>query len=391
MDKILRRVRMAERQAVRRNKRIKDRNYGLDKRIRLREVGGLRREAGMDLNRAIKARHEDYDLGPIAPRRDVSKLNEFGHHWGSISTERALLNVKLTEHQRAARAAWAGGVDYLCIRPDDRVVVLEGPYKGQIATIKSINRNTMAVDLGVLMANTTIPTFLVDDGRTPVESVATLIPISSVRLVYPLPHPVTGKVRDVIVRELKPVKIHHDRPTRTSRWTRIIPGPNIRIPWPEPKPTEYQDQPADTLRIDVEERTFVPTLLRAPIPETVVDELRNRYSKFRTRHTEEYVAKMQREEDAKKRSKKAADKMLLPLQEYNRKLRDLRRARGQPVLTEEMLERIGDVIIRNQALRASGGTSSSSLSVGEVQKAVAQLSIAKETAKTPSTQAQPKA
>ncbi|KAK4189901.1 hypothetical protein QBC35DRAFT_123973 [Podospora australis] len=390
MDKILRRVRMAERQVVRRNKRVAEKNYAMEKQKRLRETGGMHKEAGNDLYKAIKARHEDLELGPIAPRRDVMQLDKFGNHWGSISSERALLSAKLTKEQKQARAAWCGGPDYVCLAVGDRVVVLDGPYRGQIAKIENIKRDTLALDLGMLQTNTTIPLYMSTDNTTPVEAINGLIPISSVRLVHPLPHPETGKVRDVIVRELKPVKINHDRVTRKSTWVRIIPGPNIRIPWPAPKPKKIEDYPVDTLRIDVEERTFVPTLLRAPMPETVLDELRNRYSKFRTRHTEEYIAKIQAEEDAKKKAKKAADKMLLPLQEYNRKLRDLRRARGQPVLTEEMLERIGEVIARNKALRESGGAASSTpskpSSMEKVQKAVEQLSIADDAAKTPKTQ-----
>lgn len=148
MDKILRRVRMAERQVARRNKRRQQQAYAAEKNRRIQEVARLRRQASYDIGAAVKARHEDLELGPLAPRRDVSKVDPYGNYWGSISTERALLQVKVTEEQRNARAAWAGGARYLCLAPGDRVVVVEGPYKDKIATVESINRDIMAVELG---------------------------------------------------------------------------------------------------------------------------------------------------------------------------------------------------------------------------------------------------
>ncbi|KAL2021560.1 hypothetical protein VTK56DRAFT_7059 [Thermocarpiscus australiensis] len=385
MDKILRRVRMAERHVARRYKRNQERIYAAQKKRRLQEVAQLRREAGYELGAAIKARHEDLELGPLAPRRDISKKDPFGNYWGSISSQRALLQVNLTDEQKKARTAWAGGPRYLCVAPGDRVVVLEGPYKGKISTIESINWDVMAVELAgnVGIVNTKIPDFMVTDEQPPVHQAKSLIPISAIRLVHPLTDPETGATRDVIIRELQPVGISHDRATRKVFWNRLVPGLNVRIPWPEQKPKEYEDHPSDTLRLDVEERTFVPTLLRPPMPETVIDELRNKYSKFRTRHTPEYVAKIEAEEAAKKARRKSVDEMLLPLQEYNRKMRELRRQRGKPELTEEMLEKIGEVIARNKFGRSAAESApapaateaAAEVGVDKVQETVQQLSL----------------
>jgi large subunit ribosomal protein L24 len=211
--------------------------------------------------------------------------------------------------------------------------------------------------------------------------VKAVIPISAIRLVHPLPDPETGAVRDVIIRELKPVGITHDRPTRKVFFGRMVPGLNVRIPWPKQTPTEWPDHPYDTLRLEVEERTFVPTLLRPPMPESVLDELRGKYSKFRTRHTPEYVAQVEAREAEKKARQKGAraDEMLLPVQEYNRKMRELRRERGQPVLSDEMLEKIGEVIARNRLLRQQGAaaaaTPATEAEVDKVQKTVEELSL----------------
>ena len=212
----------------------------------------------------------------------------------------------------------------------------------------------------------------------PVQQVKGALPLSAVRLVHPLADPVTGTTRDVIIRELKAVGIKHDRPTRKPSSARLVPGLNVRIPWPKQKPREYEDYAVDTLRIDVEERTFVPTLLRPPLPELALDELRNKYSKFRTRHTPEYIAEVEAREAEKQALKKGAvaDEMLLPVQEYNRQMRELRRARGKPELSEEMLEKIGEVILRNKLARSGGQAASpAEAEVDKIQKAVEDLSL----------------
>ena len=56
---------------------------------------------------------------------------------------------------------------------------------------------------------------------------------------------------------------------------------------------------SDTPRIDRDDPTWTPTLLRAPLPGTVIDELRGKYSKFRTRHDPEFLKRMQQIDSAK--------------------------------------------------------------------------------------------
>lgn len=181
------------------------------------------------------------------------------------------------------------------------------------------------------------------------------MPIWAIRLVHPLRDPETGKVRDVIINELAPTGIVHDKPTGRETWERVVPSMNIKIPWPrafeeaerEAAQQLKVDYECDTLRLDVEERTFVPTLVQPPMPTGIIDELRNRYSKFRTRHEPEYIAKKEAEEREKLALKKAASSMRTPLQELNALLREERRQRGQPVLTDDMLVRIGEMMARN--------------------------------------------
>ena len=113
------------------------------------------------------------------------------------------------------------------------------------------------------------------------------------------------------------------------------------------------------------------------MPEDLIDELRNRYSKFRTRHTPEYIAKIEALEAEKKARQKGArvEEMLLPVQEYNRKMRQQRRERGAPELSDEMLEKIGEVIAKNKLARSQGAVAPAEAGVDKVQKAVEELSL----------------
>ena len=63
---------------------------------------------------------------------------------------------------------------------------------------------------------------------------------------------------------------------------------------------KIQTHADDTPRYDVDARTWTPTLLRAPLPFSVVDELRGKYSAFRTRHTREFMEKVVENERRKK-------------------------------------------------------------------------------------------
>jgi large subunit ribosomal protein L24 len=381
MDKILRRVRMAERNVARRTKRQKYIVDGGNRRADIRGTAQTRGHAGAELGAAIKARHEELELGPLAPKRDVFKPDKLANYWGAISTDRATLTTPITDAQLDARCAWAGGSKLLCLARGDRVVVTEGPYKGQISTISLIIKTSMSVELegNLGLTNVQVPSYMLQDGQTTIQQVKSYFPISSVRLVHPIEDPATGTTRDVIIRELKPVRVKHDRPTRKVFFSRVVPGLNVQIPWPKVAPNQRENHAFDTLRLEVEERTFVPTLLRPPMPETVLDELRNRYSKFRTRHTPEYIAEVEAREAEKKARRKGArvDEMLLPVQEYNRKMREQRRERGAPELSEEMLEKIGEVIAKNKLARSQGAVTPApaEAEVDKLQKAVEELSL----------------
>ena len=189
---------------------------------------------------------------------------------------------------------------------------------------------------------------MADPDKTPFRTTEATVPLADVRLVHALPHPESGVPRDVIIKELQ---------SDFKNGPRFIVGvePRIYIPYPsKPKP-EHQEHDIDMLRLEVEEKTWTPTLLTAPMPTSVIDELRNKYSKFRDRHEEAYVT--QKEASAKRQAwleKNRELRGLTPLEEFNRKQRAERRKLGRRPLDNETLARIGELMARNKGMRPDG-------------------------------------
>jgi large subunit ribosomal protein L24 len=152
MDKLMRRVRMAERQVARRTKKqVKSEYLQKDKREFTRKRMDMAKEVTTSLKAAIAARHEAWELGPIAPRREVPQVGfdegEPPNEWGAVSVARALSGLKLGEKDLEARCAWAGGSKYICLARGDRVVVMEGAWKGKIDKVLDVDIDTGMVKL----------------------------------------------------------------------------------------------------------------------------------------------------------------------------------------------------------------------------------------------------
>lgn len=192
-----------------------------------------------------------------------------------------------------------------------------------------------------------IPEYMLmtETDKRPIRTLEAPLPLSALRLVHPLPHPETGELRDVVMKELK------RGTTRRGKAVRYIAGvnPRIFVPFPEKEVVEHEDHDIDTLRIEVEEKTFVPSLLRPPMPRTIIDELRNKYSKFRERHDEDFVARKVKEDEEAAASKRTIESMRTPLKDTLRRERVAKRALGKPQLSEEMLARIGEIMAAKRA------------------------------------------
>jgi large subunit ribosomal protein L24 len=184
--------------------------------------------------------------------------------------------------------------------------------------------------------------------QRPIRSIEKPVPFDKVRLVFPLPDKETGVTRDVIVKELVHARLWFEK--GKASWKRVIPGLNVTVPWPRVEPQEFKDHPGDTLRFEVETRTFMPTLLSPPMPGSVIDELRNRFSKFRTRHDAWYIEKKEAEEAEEQAKKRMAKEMRTPLKEIHAKERAANRAKGNKVMSADLKEKIGRLIAQKRQL-----------------------------------------
>ncbi|KAI1373748.1 hypothetical protein F4677DRAFT_428115 [Hypoxylon crocopeplum] len=345
MQKLLRRVATAERAAAKRAKTRDTRAFKRAKMDRSSEQKDQLSMANSDFQRAKQVVKDEWNLGPLAPRQDVGGAAEGK---GAIHMARYSSYGRLTLVMRNRRCQWAGGAYNLNLAVGDRVVLLDGPDKGRIGNLKSIDHDRAEVIVDKLnMSNVQIVAEFVPKGQPSIVNFEIPIPISSIRLVHPIKDATTGVTRDVIINQLVHGGFLHDRLTGKRRWSRIVPGLNISIPWPKKEKPDIKDYPCDTLRIDVEEKTFVPTLLQPPMPESIINELRGRYSRFRTRHEPEYIARLEAEERAKDDRKKLMESVRTPLQELHRAEREKKKKKGKPRLSIEMLEKIGEVMARN--------------------------------------------
>ena len=197
---------------------------------------------------------------------------------------------------------------------------------------------------------------MIDKSDLKVRPTAMPIPLRDVRLVAALPQPETGALRDVVIQELRLTKKTfaqlkgHDPPTRSVAGVH----PRIALPYPETAAEpDYEEADCDSFRIEVEERTFAPSLRAPPMPPALIDELRGKYSRFRTRHDDEYIRRKEEEKAMEEVRKQAsARRMVTPLQEWRAKRRKERRQRGWPGLDEDALERIGEAMERNLRIGA---------------------------------------
>ncbi|KAI1418115.1 hypothetical protein F5Y13DRAFT_150599 [Hypoxylon sp. FL1857] len=345
MQKILRRVATAERVVT---KRAKTKDLKWFKKNK-KETADQQKQQLMvvreELSSAKQAIKDDWNLGPLAPRRDVG---DWAGTKGAIHEARFSLYGHVTLAMRNRRCQWAGGAFNLNLALGDRVVLIDGPDKGRIGKISSIDYDNAEVTVeGLNKSNFRSSVAVREEDDFTLLNMEVPIPISRIRLVHPLKDPVTGVTRDVIINQLVHSGMIHDRVSGKRRWSRIVPGLNVSIPWPTKEEPDIKDYACDTLRIDVEEKTFVPTLLRPPMPESVIDELRGKYSRFRTRHEPEYIARLEAEDQAKEDRKKLMESMRTPLQELHRAERANKKKKGKPRLTIEMLEKIGEVMAKN--------------------------------------------
>jgi large subunit ribosomal protein L24 len=134
MQKVIRRTILAERQAARRQAKRKDKLSREWAKTNREQNNYNRKDVTSQLKQARLDRREDWELGPLAPRRDVGDKKE---SYGTVSTQR--LRGPILEHKDADDALKPFGGRYLNIVKDDRVVLLEGRDKGKIGKITNVD------------------------------------------------------------------------------------------------------------------------------------------------------------------------------------------------------------------------------------------------------------
>lgn len=143
------------------------------------------------------------------------------------------------------------------------------------------------------------------------------VPMDDIRHVIALETGSEGNsvTRDHIVKHAYAGSPYLERAAHSKlpRHTRYISGLDIEIPWPTEEEPHHKDGEYDTLRFEVDQETWVPSLDNPPFPSSVLDELRNKYSRFRKRHDPEYVREKVMEEYRKEYL--ASQSLLTPIME----------------------------------------------------------------------------
>lgn len=138
MQKLVKRSVQAQRQAARRSGKISNREGSKARGQNIRTVKAANQEVRQNLKDARRARKEDWELGPIAPKRDLG-FNEYGLYKDQFRSTHDTGTNSVNPEILEKRCAWAGGPRQLNLVPEDRVVILEGPDKGKIDRIKSVD------------------------------------------------------------------------------------------------------------------------------------------------------------------------------------------------------------------------------------------------------------
>lgn len=145
MQKLLKRTVQVEKQAARRKAKRAD----IKERVKLQEEFKKRMNAVVYTNRSLadarRRRREDWELGPLAPRRDTPLKDANSAYWGTTSISSSM--DALGARQKNLACQWAGGAKYLCLKVGDRVAIMQGQDKGKIGTINNVDVDEAHVTL----------------------------------------------------------------------------------------------------------------------------------------------------------------------------------------------------------------------------------------------------
>ncbi|KAJ5774563.1 hypothetical protein N7457_009459 [Penicillium paradoxum] len=288
MQRVIQRTASARKQALRKTNKAHERQELLE-RVGIRRS---RKEFGAALSgqfqAARKNRWEDWEKGPLAPMRDSGLDRTTYGGQGAVT----LHPPRLPKHEQRRHVLFAEG---------DRVCVVRGRDQGKINVIQQVNRDSETVLIkDINVGDVIIPEWAKDRMAGAGDTQAQPFPVSfdDIRHVIPLEDAESGKLQNVIVEHAYAAGPYTERSehSKLPRYTRYVSGLDIEIPWPLEDEPVITDGDMDTTRMAAEMSTFIPTLAQPPMPSTVIDELRNKYSRFRTRHDPEYLAQKMKQD-----------------------------------------------------------------------------------------------
>ncbi|KAF2759653.1 hypothetical protein EJ05DRAFT_305649 [Pseudovirgaria hyperparasitica] len=265
---------------------------------------------------------KDWNAGPLAPRHDLGMApGEFGTLDGYD-----FINYTVPP-QNSSKWIYP-------FREGDTVAVANGRYKGRIGKIEHVELRTADARLSGInksdlrkseeerfatgskdpygtqeiplrMDDLRLVAFVSKTGQNGIKAEQPVI-VDAVTLLHAddLPRFRPELKGSKEYREPVPPKLFkHKRHADDETVVRFIAGTNIEVPWPHNEPDLVDEHDCDTKRIEVEDATYMPQLHQAPLPDGLIDELRNKYSNYRVRHDPEYLAKrayeFQKAEDLK--------------------------------------------------------------------------------------------
>lgn len=130
MQKVLRRTVLAEKQAARRLSKRKDKSMREWAKSTREQASYNRKDEINQIKAARLARREDWELGPLAPKRDVGDAKDT---YGTIDSART--RPSPLDYRKREEALKQVGGRYLNIVKGDRVVLIEGRDKGKIGKV----------------------------------------------------------------------------------------------------------------------------------------------------------------------------------------------------------------------------------------------------------------
>ncbi|KAF1350869.1 hypothetical protein BDV97DRAFT_295055 [Delphinella strobiligena] len=340
MQKLIQRTSAAQRQAARRAARQSGKRENAKEYQSRQQHKAHNAALTMYIKSERERRREIYEAGKLAPRYDA----------GENVRNYATVDPYVLQ---GVNRSWNEYKDDVCpFEEGDRVVVTHGRDQGKISRISTLDIQAGHVKIaGLNQGDWFVPEHarIEDSDPRPIVATSLPIPISNIKLVHVLRNPETGVFQDTILDKIIVRGGGFNKITREyKRGRRFVPGLREEIPWPkkEDKPEE-ETHDDDTFRINVDERTHRPYLLQPPMPPSVIDELRNKYSVFRDRHEDWYEARKLAEDRAQEQKKLLARMVSTPMMELREKKRQ-EKLTNDSDLSEDQLAKIGQVMAKER-------------------------------------------